>query len=880
MFADYLPCLIETFTKPKVRLGTSLGLFMLLNMFLVGYTSAQTGGSYIIKGQVGDSITGEPLPFVNLVVVGTQKGTSTDLSGNFTLTVPADAQKLKVSFIGYRTKELVVTPLLKVMRIRLGQAAVVKQEIVVNSKANPAHRIIRLAVANKSKNNPENITSFSYQSHNKLIIGPDLTKGTPVEEKRKKKDLPDSLPNGAKVIKDSAYYARKARRVKADSAEGVEMQRFLDTSYIFLNETFSERKYRFPGQSNEKVLATRTSGFPALSLAALGTKLQPFGFYKDAITLYNRDYVNPVSAGSTRRYDFTLVQTRINNPGDTTFVIEYEPYPDANIVGLKGQLSINSRGYAIENITASSADKFTLINFNLKQMYEWVDGKYWFPTQLHTDIQFPKSSSIDAGGYTYPIAAMMRTFLGKIKTDAGISRLEFIEEELEIPSAAIEPDLTYLKQLRIDTSSYKEDNTYKLLDRMVRDSAQGVDKFVYGLEYLAYGAIPWGKFEVPFKHWFGLNRVEGFRLGFGLRTSHKLSEWYTLEAYGAYGTRDGKFKYGLSADARLSRYFDWHIGGSYSYDVVEPGRERFFNQSDLLSTESYRDLIASRMNYVQSRRVYTRFRPFKYTGIEIAADQRNWSPSYDYQFQPVADDGTLGNPLSAFNTFEIQAATSIVLGERYELIKGRRLMLERGYPALYVQAARGMQNVPWATNIGDLNYNRLSARLELHYKSIFLGNTYITFQGGVTDRPLPYALLFNALGSRDPEIPVVMRNNFQTVGLYEFTHDHFGAAFFYHDFGSLLWKSPYEKFSPKPVITHASGWGSLRSPFQQQGVETSTMLQGLHESGLFVKDLYRINYLNAYYLGLGLGVFHRWGPLQLPKASDNWVWKFDIEISF
>jgi TonB-linked SusC/RagA family outer membrane protein len=59
-----------------------------------------------IKGTIKDATTGEPLPGVNIVVVGTVTGAITDLNGSFTITVPNTSASLQVSFIGYVTQEV------------------------------------------------------------------------------------------------------------------------------------------------------------------------------------------------------------------------------------------------------------------------------------------------------------------------------------------------------------------------------------------------------------------------------------------------------------------------------------------------------------------------------------------------------------------------------------------------------------------------------------------------------------------------------------------------------------------------------------------------------------------------------------------------------
>ena len=79
----------------KFRFLTILILFFsTINLF------AGTTGK--ITGRVTDATTGEPLPFVNVVIVGTTMGAATDINGYFTiLNVPPATYKVKASIVGY-----------------------------------------------------------------------------------------------------------------------------------------------------------------------------------------------------------------------------------------------------------------------------------------------------------------------------------------------------------------------------------------------------------------------------------------------------------------------------------------------------------------------------------------------------------------------------------------------------------------------------------------------------------------------------------------------------------------------------------------------------------------------------------------------------------
>ena len=59
-----------------------------------------------ITGVVVDA-TGEPVIGASVLEVGTTNGTITDVDGNFTIQVPVGA-KLDVSYIGYKTQQIVV----------------------------------------------------------------------------------------------------------------------------------------------------------------------------------------------------------------------------------------------------------------------------------------------------------------------------------------------------------------------------------------------------------------------------------------------------------------------------------------------------------------------------------------------------------------------------------------------------------------------------------------------------------------------------------------------------------------------------------------------------------------------------------------------------
>ncbi|MFA5302302.1 MAG: SusC/RagA family TonB-linked outer membrane protein, partial [Bacteroidales bacterium] len=82
-----------------------------------------------ISGTVKEAGTGEPLIGVTVLLVGTDSGTTTDIDGKFSLTVPQNST-LKISYIGFTTKEILVTEQ-TTLDIILEQESMVMDELVV-----------------------------------------------------------------------------------------------------------------------------------------------------------------------------------------------------------------------------------------------------------------------------------------------------------------------------------------------------------------------------------------------------------------------------------------------------------------------------------------------------------------------------------------------------------------------------------------------------------------------------------------------------------------------------------------------------------------------------------------------------------------------------
>lgn len=98
-----LNCYETPNTWPILKSGV-LAAILLLCMGIQGVDAQDV----VVEGTVIDAETGETLPGVNIVEVGTQRGTTTDVNGLFELEVTNENATLRFSFVGYQAQTVAV----------------------------------------------------------------------------------------------------------------------------------------------------------------------------------------------------------------------------------------------------------------------------------------------------------------------------------------------------------------------------------------------------------------------------------------------------------------------------------------------------------------------------------------------------------------------------------------------------------------------------------------------------------------------------------------------------------------------------------------------------------------------------------------------------
>lgn len=801
---------------------------------------ATTSYAQVISGKIVDSLKREPVAFANIVLADGIHGTTSDIEGNFKLSVPAGYQQaITISHVSYQKTKLPLSFFNKYRVIKLKPSEMVLSEVVVKAGENPAFRIIRNAVKNKSRNDPDNLESYQYHSYNKFIIKP-----SEMSDPYKKRV--DSLRNGS-----SAATKKQKELLQWDSISS--------RIHFFMTESVTEKKVINPGRQKETLIGFKASGFKSPLFANVATDYQPFSFYNDKISLLGKDFLNPISKNSEQRYEFYLTDTTyIEN--DTVYVIQYEPKRGKLITGLEGMVSISTNGWAIKNIIASSSDSLALTGIRIQQNYEQVNGQ-WFPAQLNTDIDFYNLKQF--GSY---IIAQHRSFIKDVKINPALNKSEFGDIKVDLSPTAGVLNEANIEKFRIAPLDTKEAKTYVTIDSAMQ-KFQWLDKT---MEALATNALPVGPFDFDLTRLVHINQYEGFRLGGGLYTSNRFLKWLRVGGYGAYGFKDQQWKYGAEVRFNLNPNRDFGITFQYINDIYETGYAHQNVQRDFTNAnEGLRKLVSERFDKIESYRVDVSYRVLPRVHASAFVSKNNITPTYDYTL-------TLnGETLNRFVVGETGLALRYSGSENYMQIAGKKVLLGREWPMVSIGYARSIQM--WDAQ--NFDYQRLDFSSRFQFKHRPKGKTRLFVHAGWVDGVAPYGRLYNARGAQETQA-IYVDEYFQTVGLYEFVASRYASVFFNHNFGNVFYDNRYSK--PEWVVYHASGIGWLdnANAHASSQISLQSFDKGFFESGTGFNNLLRFKYANVAYFGLGAAVFYRYGAYQFEKQTNNLFFRATFSLGF
>jgi hypothetical protein len=799
-----------------------------------------------LRGRIFDAETGDPLPFVNVVFNERGNGFTSGLDGDFRVTANDPIRWLRVSYLGYLPRTVAVDPenSKQVLKIGLTKTSYQLKEVVVKPGINPAHRIIIAAYNNRDKNNPEKLASFRYTSYNKLYF------------------TIDKLV--AKQIREA--YADTLKQVDSLS---IKFEKLKQKQHLMMLETVTAREFLYPNSNSEKILASRVSGLKDPFISFIAMQIQSFSFYPEHITLADKAYLNPISAGSTKKYLFILEDTLFTPENDTLFVISYRPHRDRNFEGLMGQLTINARGYAIQSVIAEPSSPGGLLSIKIQQRYERVNDATWFPVELNTDLIITPADIKDKkDGKTISLQMMGigKSYLKDIEINPAISRRSFSHIEVSVDPLAGERSSAYWALFRKDSLTPQELRTYRIIDSIGRKA--NLERRMRVLESLVTGRIPVGFVSLNLNQLIGYNRFEGYRLGIGLETNRKVSDYFQVGGYTAYGLHDRSYKYGGFTGVTFNRRYQVQLKYSYKSDVRETGTYSFGEENSFLSgSDYYRELPISVMDRIEEHRVAFSFRFLKSFKLNLSMANQSFDLLSGFYYKNSAQTDTI----KSFNQAQLAATLRIASGEKFIETSRGIIPLSTDFPVFWVNYIKGLDVVD-----GGYEFDRVEVRFDKSYRWRTLGKTIINVDAGRVFGNVPIPLMYfgraNYLGAVTPDAT----HSFAAMRMNEFLADRFVSIFLKHDFGRLLWTTGSKRFQPEFAIVQNIGYGNISSNdlhVLPVGFAIEAPTKGYFETGLQANKL-----LSNGFMAFGFGIYYRYGSYRFSDFEDNLAYKITISL--
>ncbi|MEZ4874013.1 MAG: DUF5686 and carboxypeptidase regulatory-like domain-containing protein [Flavobacteriaceae bacterium] len=225
-----------------------------------------------ITGRVTDTQK-SPLPYVNIYLESSYKGTTSNEEGAYSLDVTETGNYTVVfQFLGYTTlkKEISVETFPFSLNVTMTESAVSLNEVVITTSEDPAYRIIR-ATIEKRKENLERISAFTADFYSRGIW------------------RVDSIPK--KILGQEV----------GDFDGALDSTR---TGIIYLSETISQIAYRKPNDFKETIVASKVSGNDN-GFSFNSAQDANFSFYENTLDL-NAAIVSPIANNALGYYRYRL----------------------------------------------------------------------------------------------------------------------------------------------------------------------------------------------------------------------------------------------------------------------------------------------------------------------------------------------------------------------------------------------------------------------------------------------------------------------------------------------------------------------------------------------------------------------------------------------
>ncbi|SDE23599.1 DUF5686 and carboxypeptidase-like regulatory domain-containing protein [Pedobacter soli] len=746
----------------------------------------------VVSGTVRDAVSKEPLPYVSVFFKGTTIGTQTDLNGNYVLSSVSPQEGLSFNYVGYITLSKHINPgfeqKLDVTLVpdakALGEVTVVGgKKARYRNKDNPAVELIRQVIAHREENRISNFNTAAFRQYDKMLF---------------------SMSNVSEKFKNKRIFRNYQFLFQEQDSTLIGGKNLLP---IYIQEKLTDKYFASdPTRNKSVIIGEKQVNFDQQLVDNNGMKVyfermyQDIDIYKNNISVISNEFLSPIANAAPSFYKFFITDTIKTGNGEV-IELAFTPRNGTDML-FEGKLYVsNDKHYAVTGVSMG-VNKNINLNFvrALKIDLDFeptVSGKYSLAkSKLIADFGLGKTKGM---GFTGERSSTYKNYQYDIKLPDTI----FQGRSIVAVAGASARDEQYWEKNRLDPLSKEQAKIYHNIDTLQKIPSFQRTVKIATLLFAGYGNL--GPYEIgPVNTFYSFNNVEGFRLRFGGRTTPELSKRFYFENYAAYGFKDEKWKFFLSATYSINnksiyQFPQNYVRGSFQRDTKIPGQELQFVQEDnfLLSFKRglndmllYNDFY--RLDYVHEYENH-----FSY-----AFGFKKWSQTPAGGLNYLANGGGLINRLT---TSELSVALRYAPNEKFIQGKIYRVPIADRYPVFNLRYTAGIKGLLG----GEYNYHNLTGSVDKRFYLSQLGYSDVTVEGSYIAGKVPFPLL--AI-HRANQTYAYQLNSYNLMNFLEFVSDHYVSVNIDHNFNGFFFnKLPLiKKLKLREVVSFKALYGGLR----------------------------------------------------------------------
>jgi len=767
--------------------------FHILTVLLVVLFPITFFGQTIVRGLVSDAKTGEPLPFVSVILDGTTEGRNTDFNGQYFMETNTNGTKLKFVLIGYQTViKDVVQGQSQIISVKMSKVSKELREVEIKgskqrykNKDNPAVELIDKVIAHKKQNRKEQIPAYQYEKYEKVQF---------------------ALSNISEKFKNKKYL--KNFQFIFNNLDSNQMPGKVILP-MYLQETLSEVYYLKSEKKLKEIIkgSHKVNYDDFVNSEGMGTFIsylyQDINIYNNSVPILTNPFISPIADNGPLFYRYYIKDTVLVDSTKCYHLIFY-PRNKADMV-FQGELYITyDSSYAVKKseLTVSSEINLNFVKeLKVTQEYTEVSPGEWLLSKDNIAIDFGLGPN--GMGIFGQRALSFKDFV----FNQAMPDTFYKGESVITPDSALKIGEEYFDTRRHGELTKSEKGVYQMVD-----SVQKVPAFRHTmnvLEFIFTGYKDFGAFELgPLSTFYSYNPIEGFRSRFGGRTTKQFSERIQLESYVVYGWKDERWKYfaGVKKAIGEKSYIDFpqkNIYLTYQHETKIPGQELSFVQEDnaLLSIKRGTNdkLIYNKIFTAEVQIEHANH--FSYTvGLQNLIQE----PAGSLTFKKYDENNPQGTPVSEIETSVMSLTLRYAPKEQFYQGKTYRTPMYNGYPILSLRFDYAEEGVLQS----DYSYRAVTANV---FKRIFIapiGYGDIELEAGRVFGKVPYPLLEI---HRANQTYSYQMQSYNLMNFLEFVSDEYFSVFYSHYFqGFFFNKIPlFKKLKWREVATFKLLYGKI-----------------------------------------------------------------------